>query len=280
MPRVGGHPVTPGAGDRGEVSACYPGSRNRDRGEPRGSAPPTPPYVRVRIRRFGRLDSRFGFQGCETERGGEEGFGQSNVERGARAEPPGAMGAAGRVGGQLPTDAEASQPFVACASALPLLPGDGAQPSPDPVVEVAQHRRSFAEAKVGAPSDEIARQLLGDLREALAARAPRELPDLCLEAGDGLRRDPAPRLLPARKAKAQELACARFGDRTLGLVDPELETLGQELLDALHHSLAVRKPCIRFRVRFSVTRLATCPIIMSWLILSKYFSMSISTTTP
>ncbi len=28
---------------------------NRDRGEPRGSAPPTPPYVRVRIRRFGGL---------------------------------------------------------------------------------------------------------------------------------------------------------------------------------------------------------------------------------
>ena len=29
--------------------------RNRDRGEPRGSSPPTPPYVRVRIRRFGGL---------------------------------------------------------------------------------------------------------------------------------------------------------------------------------------------------------------------------------
>jgi hypothetical protein len=28
---------------------------NRDRGKPRGSAPPTPPYVRVRIRRFGGL---------------------------------------------------------------------------------------------------------------------------------------------------------------------------------------------------------------------------------
>src|SRR5258707_2727265 len=27
-------------------------STHRDRGEPRGSAPPTPPYVRVRIRRF------------------------------------------------------------------------------------------------------------------------------------------------------------------------------------------------------------------------------------
>jgi hypothetical protein len=29
--------------------------RNRDRGEPRGSSPPTPPYIRVRIRRFGGL---------------------------------------------------------------------------------------------------------------------------------------------------------------------------------------------------------------------------------
>jgi hypothetical protein len=28
---------------------------NRDRGEPRGSSPPTPPYIRVRIRRFGGL---------------------------------------------------------------------------------------------------------------------------------------------------------------------------------------------------------------------------------
>src|SRR5882762_8486828 len=27
-------------------------ANDRDRGEPRGSAPPTPPYVRVRIRRF------------------------------------------------------------------------------------------------------------------------------------------------------------------------------------------------------------------------------------
>ena len=29
--------------------------RNRDRGKPRGSTPPTPPYIRVRIRRFDRL---------------------------------------------------------------------------------------------------------------------------------------------------------------------------------------------------------------------------------
>jgi hypothetical protein len=32
-------------------------SGNRDRGEPRDSSPPTPPYIRVRIRRFDRLST-------------------------------------------------------------------------------------------------------------------------------------------------------------------------------------------------------------------------------
>src|SRR6266851_7382079 len=63
---------------------------NRDRGEPRGSAPPTPPYVRVRIRRFGGLSSTLGHQGCDAKRG-EEGLREGNVERGAVAQPPGAM---------------------------------------------------------------------------------------------------------------------------------------------------------------------------------------------
>jgi len=40
---------------------------------------------------------------------------------------------------------------------------------------------------------------------------------------------------PGRKAEAQELARPRRGDRALRLVDLELETLGQELLDARHH---------------------------------------------
>ena len=33
------------------------GGCNRDRGKPRGSAPPTPPDMRVRIRRFGGLSN-------------------------------------------------------------------------------------------------------------------------------------------------------------------------------------------------------------------------------
>jgi hypothetical protein len=41
-------------GDMGHPEAGD-GVSNRDRGEPHGSAPPTPPCVRVRTRRFGRL---------------------------------------------------------------------------------------------------------------------------------------------------------------------------------------------------------------------------------
>src|SRR4051794_12011767 len=64
--------------------------QNGDRGEPRGSAPPTPPYVRVRIRRFGGLSAGLGAHGGQTERP-EEGFGEGNGASGAVAEPPGAM---------------------------------------------------------------------------------------------------------------------------------------------------------------------------------------------
>src|ERR1700720_2699297 len=110
---------------------------HRDRGEPRGSAPPTPPYVRVRIRRFGRL-STFRRQCCNAERG-EEGVRQADVERGAVAEPPRAMWAAGGLCRQIPADATASQLSKAGTSPPPLLPGDGAQPPPGPLVEFTQY---------------------------------------------------------------------------------------------------------------------------------------------
>jgi hypothetical protein len=41
----------------GSTGTCEP-SVNRDRGELRSSTPPTPPYIRVRIRRFGELSCR------------------------------------------------------------------------------------------------------------------------------------------------------------------------------------------------------------------------------
>ena len=69
----------------------------------------------------------------------EEGVWQRDGERRAVAEPPRAVGAAGGLRRQVPADAAASQPRKAGTSTLPLLPGDGTQPSPDPLVEIAQH---------------------------------------------------------------------------------------------------------------------------------------------
>ena len=51
-----------------ELSWISQGHGDRDRGEPRGSAPPTPPYVRVRIRRFDRLSMLGCLNGCKAER--------------------------------------------------------------------------------------------------------------------------------------------------------------------------------------------------------------------
>src|SRR4030081_3820743 len=96
---------------------------------------------------------------------------------------------------QVPPDAAASQFGKASPSSLPLFPGDGAQPPPEPLVKRAQHRRSLAEAEVAAPPDKVDGQLLDDLREATSACAPRQFPDPCLEAGYRLRRDAPSRLV-------------------------------------------------------------------------------------
>src|SRR5436309_15466570 len=98
------------------------------------------------------------------------------------------MWATGGLRRQVPADAAASQPRITRTPTLPLLPGDGAQPSPEPLVKCAQHRRSLAEAEVDAPTDKVDGQLLGDLPETASARAPRQLPDPCFDADDGLLR--------------------------------------------------------------------------------------------
>src|ERR1700726_1429153 len=119
------------------------------------------------------------------------------------------MWAAGGSPRQIPADAAASQLRITSGSSLPLLPDDGTQPPPEPAVKFTQYRRGLAEAEVAAPPDQVDRQLLDDLREALPARAPRQLPDFCFEAGDRLRRDAPPWLFPAGEAEAQELADTR-----------------------------------------------------------------------
>ncbi len=106
--------------------------------------------------------------------------GEGEGQGGTVAEPPGAMRAAGGLCRQVPADAAASQFSKPRPTTLPLVAGDGTQPPPGPLVKSAQHRWSLAEAEVGAPSFEIARQFFDDLREAAAAGSARQFPALSL----------------------------------------------------------------------------------------------------
>jgi hypothetical protein len=144
------------------------------------------------------------------------------------------MWASGGLSSQCPADAAASQLREASTSVLPLLPGDGAQPPPDPFVKCAQHRWGLIKAEVATPTDQVGGQLLDDLGEAPSARPSRQLPDLRFASGEHLRRDAPPWLSPDREAEAKELADARSVDRALRFVDLQLEAFGEELFDARH----------------------------------------------
>src|SRR5438046_2082517 len=100
------------------------------------------------------------------------------------------MWAAGTLCRQVPADAAAPQLGVTGVAALPLLPDDRPQASPDPLVELAQYRRGLAEAEVAAPSDEIAGQLLDDLLGGRPARAPRQFPSNIQDARGRAERHP------------------------------------------------------------------------------------------
>jgi hypothetical protein len=92
---------------------------------------------------------------------------------------------------QVPAAAATSQLGEAIASMLPLFPCDGAQPPPEPLVKLAQHRRGLAEAEVAAQPDEVDGQLLDDLREAVSATSAASAPPLSLKASKHLRRNSA-----------------------------------------------------------------------------------------
>src|ERR1051325_11038672 len=107
--------------------------RNRDRGQSRDCTPPTPPDIRVRIRRFVGLSGRQGRDGGKAERSEEHDW-HGDCQRGTVREPPGAMRATGGLCRQIPADAAAPQFDKTSLSTLPLFPGDGAQPPPEPFV--------------------------------------------------------------------------------------------------------------------------------------------------
>jgi hypothetical protein len=90
--RVVGHPY------RGRL--CGKDRSDRDRGMPDSSTPPTPPDMRVRIRRFGGLSDGFHGQSRNPERV-EVNIGQCDAERGRVRQPPRTVIAARRLSGQV-----------------------------------------------------------------------------------------------------------------------------------------------------------------------------------
>jgi hypothetical protein len=81
-------------------------------------------------------------------------FGNAMVSAGLLLSRQGPCGLPAVFAARVPADAATSQLGKASRPAFPLLPGDSAQPSPGPLVEVAQLRRGLAEAEVAAPPGE------------------------------------------------------------------------------------------------------------------------------
>ena len=104
--------------------------------------------------------------GCEAD-SVEEGVGQRDRECRALADPPRAMGAASGLGRQGLADPAAAQRREASAPTLPVRPGDGAKPTPGPLVEAEQDIGDLAESEVAPPPDEVTGQLLHERSRSL-----------------------------------------------------------------------------------------------------------------
>ena len=108
-----------------------PARRTRpDRNRGSLTAPPRPHHPAYGSVHDGSTDSSCGMV-CERDEAeaGEEGVGQRVGERGTVAEPPWAVGTVGGLSRQVFAHAEVAQRREAGASALPLPPDDGAEPS-------------------------------------------------------------------------------------------------------------------------------------------------------
>ena len=145
---------------------------DRDRGTPRGAAPPTPPSIRVRTtavrpgKQSGPLKMR------QSERG-EVRAGKRPIERGSTSDAPRPAVAASREDGVLRIHAAFPQLAEARAGALPLLPDDGAEAPSNPGVKASENRRRLAVAEVRPPAQQVRGQVPHNLAQA-HARGPVE----------------------------------------------------------------------------------------------------------
>src|SRR3990170_4815625 len=131
---------------------------NRDRGR-RGSprrSPPTPPDMRVRIRRFGwlRLASK-----SRDAHPVVVARGQGGVKRPVGRDPPPASGLGGGRTRDAIGDAPGAQLAIDRRSTLPLLELRGTQAVTNPLIEAVEDARRISQTEVGLPSGEIAPQL-------------------------------------------------------------------------------------------------------------------------
>src|SRR5215469_8289968 len=127
-----------------------------------------------------------------------------------QSQPPGAVTAAGGPSRQVVIHAATAQLLVPLSSTLPLRPDDGAQPSPDPLVQMAQLRRQFAEPKVSPPPDQIGGEAFDNGIQRGPAAAPGQPPDPLLEPVQRRRRDPPFWHGSGLEAEPQELPVLRL----------------------------------------------------------------------
>src|SRR6202045_4898052 len=111
-----------------------------------------------------------------------------------------------------------------------------AQSSADPRFQVREHAWGLAEAEVAAPSNEVWREVLDQLRQADPPCPAGQVPDLHLEFVEGFWRD-APLAPLIRDAEAQELALLRSRYCAFRLVDRQPQLRGQEPAHRGHHPL-------------------------------------------
>ena len=114
---------------------------------------------------------------------------------------------------------------------LPLPPEVHPEPPANPRVQVGEHSGSVTEAEVAAPPNEVGRESFDELRQAHAERPASQLPDAHLEPGERLRRN-LPLATVVRDAETQELALLGPSHGTLGHVDLQPQSSGQEVADA------------------------------------------------
>src|SRR5208282_5581467 len=205
------YPSPPSGWDGTFTRSCRTCSAyNRHRGSGRPLAPATPPYMRVRIRRFGGVELPRAQVG-KTE-GVEVSVGKRRAQGRAIRQPP-------------------------RTTSLPLLPDHGSQSSPYPLIQSMQYRGRLAVAEVSLPATQVAGQFLRHLGQTDASCPSRQFPHSSLAAKQSLRRDAPFRLFSAGEAEAQKLSRLRPRHRALRLVHLELEPPPEEARHTLHDAL-------------------------------------------